>query len=848
MDFWFYPSAITACIVILVPSILNACVRREASLNWRFAAIGFDLVLSVILLCLWHGGFVPRVPLFATAIATLCWLAGFLYFSFLVEMTSVRRVRGFGLLYALPVVLGAVSVSLPASAMQALYVAGGAALILVSIAFIIRWIRASTDEGARRDGEWTMLLFVLAAGGSLAAVPGGVSSLAWVVSIWFLGTHFAINHFNVRQQLTNPENQLVMNNVFDVVLMLDSSGRIGRMNRRGHQLTSFTQSAINGYGIETLLVHPDLVASTRRSWLERYGWLDTGFGSSRSPSIDGFVRTAGNEEIPVDLRIIRLVDGRKNTTGYIVSATDQRITHQLMKEISDREYATRDLALSESKFSRMFIFNPTGILIVDPENLRITDANPAIEEILECDSSVLAGKQLTDLGFEMDGTAFDAVIEKIQMEGSVPEFAMNIRLKDSTVKNCRLSAVSFDLNRTKRMLVSLADVTEQEHLREALERKKKVETIGILAGGIAHDFNNILAVILGHIGLAKMRVVDSHARAPIEKAEQACLRAREITRQLLAFSRGGKPVIGVCDTRQVIVDSAMLAVSDTSVACLFDVSRDIWALMADRIQIGQVISNIVGNAVDAMEKSGIIEISARNQDLANLSAQRRPVGLDMKPLAAGPYVMIRIKDQGPGIPESVLPHIFDPFFTTKEKGTGLGLSIAYSVVQNHNGSIGVESAAGDGTTFVIYLPADTTRSASQEGEGDLSLNGDKKVLLMDDDPLVREAATGMLSSFGYHVVATCDGQEALDVYRASLDAGEPFDFGILDLVIPDGMSGAECVGKILKMNPNAILLVSSGYSDDPVLSQYRDYGFQGIIPKPYTIEELRRVLLDVLVN
>jgi PAS domain S-box-containing protein len=839
----FYVSAASTGILILAASIYNAHIRRDASLNHRFAAMGFTMVFAIGLLCLDRLGIVSRTRFSVFSLASLCWFAGFLYLSFLVELTAVRRPRWFAILYVVPIALGLVTACIPQSFATFFYIGGGAILCLVSARFMLGWIRAATDEWARRDGEWTLLLFIAFSSGSLASVAYDISAVCWVVSIWFLVTHFAINHFRVRQQLTNPENQLVMNNVFDVVIMLDAAGRIGRMNRRGHQLTGFSQSAVNGNGIEFLLAHGELTPVSRRAWLEKHSWLDTGFGSSRSPSIDGFIRTSGKEEIPVDLRIIRLVGSGKDVTGYIVSATDMRITHQLMKEISDREYATRDLALSESKFSRMFIFNPTGILIVDPDSLRITAANPAIEEILECDSSELAGKTLP----ELDGTAFDSVIEKIQMEGSVPEFSVNIRLKGGEVKNCRISAVSFDLNRTRRMLVSLADVTQQERMREALERKKKVETIGILAGGIAHDFNNILAVILGHIGLAKMRVVDAHARVPIEKAEQACLRAREITRQLLAFSRGGKPVIGVCDTRQVIVDSAMLAVNDTSVACLFDVSRDIWAMMADRIQVGQVISNIVGNAVDAMEKSGIIEISARNQDLEKISAQRRPVGLDMKPLAPGPYVMIRIKDQGPGIPETVLPHIFDPFFTTKEKGTGLGLSIAYSVVQNHNGSIKVESAPGAGTTFVIYLPADMSATVKSLEDCGIALGGKKKVLLMDDDALVREAATGMLSSFGYEVVATCDGQEALDVYRDAQSSGSPFDFGILDLIVPGGMSGTECVGKILHVDPDAILLVSSGYSDDPVLSHYRDYGFRGIIPKPYTVEELRRVLADVLV-
>ena len=460
---------------------------------------------------------------------------------------------------------------------------------------------------------------------------------------------------------------------------------------------------------------------------------------------------------------------------------------------------------------------------------------------------MLAGKILPDVGLSMTDMTYEAFVEKIQMEGSVAEFAGVIKLGSLHVKKCRLSAVTFNLNQKRNMMLSVSDVTQQERMREALERKQKVETVGILAGGIAHDFNNILAVILGHIGLAKMRIVEPHARMPVEKAEEACLRAREMTRQLLAFSRGGKPVIGICDTKQLIIDSAMLAVSDTSIACLFDIQKDIWPLKADKIQIGQVVSNLVRNSVDVMDKGGIIEIMARNRDLTSVGARKRPVGSDSKPIASGTYVELRISDQGPGIPDSIRERIFDPFFTTKEKGTGLGLAIVYSIIQNHLGSITVVSHEGEGAAFSIYLPSDSA-TVHQEGNPELlALGGKNKVLLMDDDELVLGSASEILSSLGYEVTKKSNGPEAFRSYRDAVVAGTPFDFCILDLVIPGGMSGSDCAKAILEFDPGALLFVSSGYSDDPVLSHYRDYGFRGIIPKPYTYEEFRQSLANVLV-
>jgi two-component system, cell cycle sensor histidine kinase and response regulator CckA len=303
----------------------------------------------------------------------------------------------------------------------------------------------------------------------------------------------------------------------------------------------------------------------------------------------------------------------------------------------------------------------------------------------------------------------------------------------------------------------------------------------------------------------------------------------------------------MCETRQLVIDSAMLAVSDTSVACLFDIEKDVWPLKADKIQIGQVVTNLVVNAVDAMEKSGIIELQARNRDLRNASPRKRPLGADSQPIEAGLYVEIRVTDQGPGIPDSIRAKIFDPFFTTKEKGTGLGLSIVYSVIQNHRGAISVVSRLGEGTTFSFFIPAFTESQQSNVTPDLAILEKKKKVLVMDDEPMVIETAKGILASLGYDIVETSNGSEAVAAYRSAMQSGVPFDFCILDLIIPGGMGGSDCAREILAMDSSAVLLVSSGYSNDPVLAHAKDYGFRGIIPKPYTVEEFRQVLFNVLV-
>jgi len=848
MGILFYFNTGLCLAVLLIPSVLNLFNREKVTLHNRMAVLGFVTGAVICVDAVYQLGFASLTGLFLGVFAFFCWLSAYLYLSFLIDLTSTRRPGYFPYTYILPVGMAVLTAVVPRPyGIIALVLIGVLIAGVFAVFFMITWIRSATDDRARRDGEWMLMVFFAFTFGLVVCFLQALTGIYWLLAIWYLVTHIAVNHLKIFRQLTELESQLIIDNIFDVVMILNASGHISRLNRRGYQLTGFSSSGVNGYGIEKLLVHSDLYAHTRQDWLDRYSWQDTGLNAGRSPSIDAFISTAAGEEIPIDLKVIRLIDLGKKVSGYILSATDMRITHQLMKEISDREYAARDLVLSESKFSRMFIFNPTGILIIDLDTLRITDANPAIEEILECESSSLPGKTLRDIGLEMDDMPYETFIEKIQMEGSVAQFGARIRLGPKKILKCQLSAVSYNLNRTRSMLLSVSDVTQQENMRDALSRKQKVETIGILAGGIAHDFNNILAVILGHVGLAKMRVSDPHARVPIEKAEQACLRAREMTRQLLAFSRGGKPVMVLCDIRQIIMDSAMITVNDTSIACLFNIDKDIWPVRADKIQIGQVIANLVGNAVEAMDRSGIIEIYGRNRSFSNISLLKRPLDLESKPLTGENYIEIRVHDQGPGIPEAIRAKIFDPFFTTKEKGTGLGLSIVFSVIQNHAGAILVESVKDEGTTFVIYLPAEPDSVRPAPDVSTALLTGNKKVLLMDDDPLVRESAGSMLSSFGYEVTSAADGKEAVDTYREAILTGSRFDFTILDLVVPGGMSGIDCARGILAMDADALLLVSSGYSDDPVLAHYHDYGFTGIIPKPYTRDELGQALANVLV-
>jgi CheY-like chemotaxis protein len=259
----------------------------------------------------------------------------------------------------------------------------------------------------------------------------------------------------------------------------------------------------------------------------------------------------------------------------------------------------------------------------------------------------------------------------------------------------------------------------------------------------------------------------------------------------------------------------------------------------DTVQVGQVIQNLVLNGMQAMPRGGVMEVALRNVELDAASV---PPQTSITP---GKYVCLSVQDSGTGIPADVLGRIFDPYFSTKEKGSGLGLAISYSIIRAHNGGITVESEEGVGSRFTVYLPASSMRVESAgpvNVEVSVTLQG--RVLIMDDEDMVAEVAQEMLENIGYTAKLTASGHEAIHEFTLA-EAEQPFDAVILDLTVPGGMGGAEAVGHIKKIRADVPVLVMSGYADDSVLARYRDYGFDGVLPKPFMIPDLRRVLQEV---
>jgi two-component system, cell cycle sensor histidine kinase and response regulator CckA len=383
------------------------------------------------------------------------------------------------------------------------------------------------------------------------------------------------------------------------------------------------------------------------------------------------------------------------------------------------------------------------------------------------------------------------------------------------------------------------DVTVKVRKEEELVKWQKLESLGTLAGGIAHDFNNFLAAILGNISLAK-QILDpgSKAVARLEAAERASDRASELAGKLLAFSKGGKPVRERISLESVVRDSALLSVRGTPVRCELGIAEDLWATDADAGQISQAISNLVINAVQAMPGGGTVRIRGANVIIGQG---------EMAYVKPGPYVKIEVSDTGVGIPGRDLKRIFDPYFTTRENGKGLGLTTSYHIMKNHGGNLFVASEPGTGTTVSLYFPASTERMprAAEEEKGNVR-DGKWRVLVMDDEDLVRDMTIGMLEHLGYEARGARDGDEAIGFYKDAATEGKPFDLVIMDLTVPGKMGGKEACARLLGMYPDARVIVCSGYSSDPVMSDHTACGFLGILGKPFHMEGLKRVVEQVL--
>lgn len=384
-----------------------------------------------------------------------------------------------------------------------------------------------------------------------------------------------------------------------------------------------------------------------------------------------------------------------------------------------------------------------------------------------------------------------------------------------------------------------SDISGQAALDRELQKMQRLQSLALVTGGIAHDFNNILTGILGNLSLARECCNPRDKVFTILRAaERASLRAKDLTQQLLSYSKDATPVLAKVDLAAMAREAGGFILSGSSCRLESKIASNLCLVEADEGQISQVLNNLLLNASQSMCSGGVVRLVMENVEVTGDS------GLPLKP---GSFVKVSVSDQGEGIRPENLERIFEPYFTTKESGSGLGLAMCRSIIKVHGGHIAVESKQGAGTRFTFHLPAlqATCRSSGEQAEPIQVVKGKGSVLVMDDEEMVRQIASDMLSHIGYTVTLCEDGESAVDTFRRAADAGQPFDYAVLDLTIPGSGGAIAVLSRLRAIDPAAKVLVSSGYAEDPAIVRPTEFGFSGSVRKPYTIEQLSRAFTDI---
>ncbi|MHB8790452.1 MAG: hybrid sensor histidine kinase/response regulator [Desulfobulbaceae bacterium] len=518
---------------------------------------------------------------------------------------------------------------------------------------------------------------------------------------------------------------------------------------------------------------------------------------------------------------------------------------QLSGEIRQRREAEHTLATEKERLSVTLRSIGDGVITTDLA-ARVVFLNKVAEVLTGWSQQEAAGQPLETvfrIVDEKSGKPRESPVDKVLRTRQIVELANHTALiaKDGRMRSIADSGAPIRDrdSRTVGVVLVFRDISEKARLEREMEKMRKLESVGLLAGGIAHDFNNLLVGIVGNISLGREFVKPEDKIHPLLLgAEKAALRATELTRQLLTFSKGGDPVRETDSIAEIIRESASFVLHGGNVACTFAIPEDLWLVDVDRGQMSQVIQNIIINARQAMPDGGSILISCENIADFVLPTARAAV--------PGKYVEISIQDSGIGIPEKYFDRVFDPYFSTKKEGSGLGLAICHSIITRHDGHIAVHSKQGEGTTFTIHLPASEKGIRGTKTAKGRTPAAPAKILVMDDEETVLEVVQSMLAHLGHKVFTAKEGAEAVTLYEQHRSTAEPFDLLLMDLTIPGGMGGKEAVAHILAIDPQAKVAVSSGYSNDPVMANYTEYGFCAAIVKPYKLAELAETINSVL--
>ncbi len=552
----------------------------------------------------------------------------------------------------------------------------------------------------------------------------------------------------------------------------------------------------------------------------------------------------GNEVIKTDFTFLRKDGsefvGETRSAPLLDSQGKITVIQGITRDITDQKVVYDELKDSQQLFSSFFSMSNDPCSITEPRQGKIIDVNPQWVATFGWSREEAIGKDRSELNMIPDELrdSFDDMLRSLRKLKRLQNRRIKLLTRNGEERTFLMESMRVDAAGEPRIFTSLNDITVSEKIEQELLKIAKLESIGVFAGGIAHDLNNLLTGIMGNLSLARMTENRKERDLLLDETERATERLKGLTQQLLTFAKGGEPVRTSTNLQDLLGTAVSFALRGSNIASEIDIEDGLWQAYIDPAQIEQVISNLIINAKQAMPNAGTLSISAKNFTTDSTT---------ILPLRPGPYVKVSITDQGIGIPEDVVSKIFDPFFSTKQSGSGLGLATCYSILQKHGGHITVSSEPNKGSTFDFYLPATLEKAEISSALNEKELkHGKGKILVMDDADDIRTMSAAMLGALGYEVVTCADGDAAIASYIAALESDQAFQAVILDLTIPGGKGGKETISQLKVTNPDVVAIVSSGYSDDPVLAHYKDYGFKASIPKPYRMQELSEILSELL--
>ncbi len=620
-------------------------------------------------------------------------------------------------------------------------------------------------------------------------------------------------------QLSEQELRSYFNSAGDAIYVIDlKRGRILDCNQQALLQLGYTRNEIlqlSTQDIEVLL-KPDEIEKVHQR-----------VRPEKTILAEGVHKRKDGSTFPVEIRLSP------------INSSQSQYSIAIVRDITGRKQAEVALRKSELRFRTLFEYAPMAISLT--RSGIILYSNQKMRELFGMSLEDSVGGFITDyfapsqreereerIRRRLLGLPAPSEFESVGLRKDGSEFLMDVGLKEIQLEDGPAN------------LTFVTDITERKRAEEDRVVMSKLESTGILAGGIAHDYNNLLSVILGNLELIKMSPLDGMTFPYLEAAEKAVLAARGLTRQLITFAKGGAPVKKKVALSGLLEEQVAFTLRGSPVGFNFSIPSDLWLTEVDETQIGQVIRNIALNAREAMPEGGMVSVTAENMVL------KEPSDLS---LPAGSYVKISISDQGGGIPKEILSKIFDPYYSTKQrgdqKGMGLGLTICHSVIQKHGGAIAGNSRTGEGTTFQIYLPA-LSEGLNEERAGSDRVTVLGRILVMDDEALIRNMISAMLSRMDYEAVLVEDGVKAVEVYRQATAQGRPFDAVILDLTVPGGMGGVKTIQELIQINFPVKAIVLSGYDNDPVLQNYERHGFRGALTKPFLFNDLKEILSRVI--